>query len=71
MEAAVRSNAPDAMLVIAGGKSYAYDSDTLIALDSELKHPNAMWNFHPYMGQDQAGDDRKLPAGFEVMVNAV
>jgi hypothetical protein len=71
MEAAVRSNAPDAVLVIAGGKSWAYDSDTLVALDKELKHQNAMWNFHPYMGANQAGDDRKAAAGFQTMVEAV
>jgi len=64
MEAAVRSNAPDAVLVIAGGKSWAYDSDTLVALDKELKHQNTIWNFHPYMGANQAGDDRKAAAGF-------
>lgn len=50
METAVRKYAPDAVLVIAGGKSYAYDADTLISLDKDLQHQNAMWNFHPYMG---------------------
>ena len=34
MMQAVRKNAPDQVFVIAGGDGWAYDSDTLITLDS-------------------------------------
>lgn len=71
MEKAIRKNAPEAMLVIAGAKSWAYDSDSLINLDSQLTSSNVMYNFHPYQGPSQAGDARKAAAGFETMVKNV
>jgi len=71
MEVAVRQHAPDAMLVIAGAGSWAYDSQSLIALDSHLMSENVIYNFHPYMGPYQQGDARKAAAGFEVMVKDV
>jgi len=30
-----------------------------------------MWNFHPYMGPNQAGDTKKCPLGFEDLVQKV
>jgi hypothetical protein len=50
LEAAVRSNAPDAVLIVAGAKQWAYDSKSLIQLDPLLSGQNAIWNFHTYMG---------------------
>jgi len=41
------------MVVIAGALQWAYDSDSLIALEPELTGKNAMWNYHPYMGPKQ------------------
>jgi hypothetical protein len=74
LAAAVRKNAPDAMLIVAGAKSYAYDAESLVSLDAEfLKQgeTNVMWNFHPYMGPNQAGDQTKCAAGFEALLEVV
>lgn len=72
MVAAVRKHAPDGVLVIAGEKDYAYDAQSAIDLDNKLKqtgqNKNIMYNFHPYMGQYQAGDKKKTADGFESMV---
>jgi len=72
MVKAVRNAAPDAVLVIAGAKSYAYDAKSAIDLDKKLKetgdNKNIMYNFHPYMGPNQAGDKKKTADGFEDMV---
>lgn len=71
LELAVRQHAPDAVVVIAGAGSWAYDSTSLVALDSHLMSENVMYNFHPYMGPYQQGDSRKAAAGYEVMVKDV
>lgn len=65
MLAAVRKHTPTPV-VIAGYGGYAYDSDSLITLDGQLgSEKNVMYNFHPYMGPNQAGDAKKCPDGFE------
>jgi len=73
MVAVVRENAPNAVLVIAGAKDYAYDAQSAIDLDSKLAettltNKNIMYNFHPYMGPNQSGDSKKTADGFEAMV---
>lgn len=69
MIAAVRKHSTDGMLVIAGGNGWAYDSESLIALEKAgLSDSNVMYNFHPYMGPNQAGDKKKTADGFEAMV---
>lgn len=67
MLAAVRKHT-DSPAIIAGAAGFAYDADSLVTLDKTLLkqgEKNVMWNFHPYMGPNQAGDDKKCPAGFE------
>lgn len=56
MLAAVRKHTANPV-VIAGGGGYAYDSASLVALEAELQkqgETNALYNFHPYMGPNQA-----------------
>jgi hypothetical protein len=66
MLAAVRKNDPSGVVLIAGGSGYAYDADSLVQIDAQIPaSSNVMWNFHPYMGPNQAGDTKKCPAGFE------
>jgi hypothetical protein len=72
MLAAVRAHTTAAPVIIAGGGGYAYDSDSLISLDAELNGDSlVIYNFHPYMGPNQAGDSKKCPSGFETYVTAV
>jgi len=73
MLAAVRKHTTAAPVIIAGCNGYAYDSDSLISLDAQLDDTdmNIIYNFHPYMGPNQAGDSKKCPAGFETYVTAV
>ena len=55
-------------------QAYAYDSASLVTLDSKLKamgEENVVYNFHPYMGPDQAGDHTKCPVGFETHVENI
>ena len=68
---AVRNNSPDQMLVIAGANDYAYDAQSLIELEGKTNDELIMWNFHPYMGQTQAGDKKKTADGFENIVKQV
>lgn len=73
MLAAVRKHT-DAPVIIAGYGGYAYDSDSLVKLDATLVEQgekNVLWNFHPYMGPNQAGDNKKCPASFESFVEKV
>jgi len=59
----------DSVLVIAGAQDYAYDAESLIELDKLLSDDKAiMYNFHPYMGQYQAGDKKKNADGFEAII---
>jgi len=70
MLAAVRKHT-QSPVIIAGYAGFAYDADSLISLDATLvkqNEKNAIWNLHPYMGPNQAGDDKKCPAGFESRV---
>jgi hypothetical protein len=70
MLAAVRKHT-DSPAIIAGYGGYAYDADSLVALDTTLlkqSEKNVIWNFHPYMGPNQAGDAKKCPSGFESRV---
>merc|ERR1719158_1974033 len=71
--AAVRKHT-ESPVIVAGAKEFAYDADSLVALDAELLktgEKNVIWNFHPYMGPHQAGSNNKCPAGVEAMVTAV
>jgi hypothetical protein len=70
MMAAVRKHTT-APVIIAGGNGYAYDSDSLITIDAQLTDSNVIYNFHPYMGPNQAGDSKKCPAQFETYLTAV
>lgn len=70
MLAAVRKHT-QSPAVIAGYGGYAYDADSLVSLDKTLVkqgEKNVIWNFHPYMGPNQAGSSSKCPAGFETYV---
>merc|ERR1712190_258121 len=61
-------------VIIAGYGGYAYDSDSLVTLDKTLVsqgESNAIWNFHPYMGPNQAGDNKKCPTNFELYIQKV
>ena len=45
-----------------------------MTLDGKLKatgEENVVYNFHPYMGPDQAGDHTKCPVGFETHVENI
>ena len=68
MISTIRQNSPDQMLVVAGANSYAYDADSLVELEGKITDDLVMYNFHPYMGPNQAGDTRKNADGFEAMV---
>jgi len=71
MMAAVRKHTTNPV-IIAGGNGYAYDSDSLIQIDGQLNgDKNVIYNFHPYMGPNQAGDSKKCPANFEQYLTAV
>jgi hypothetical protein len=73
MLAAVRKHT-DSPAIIAGYGKYAYDADSLVSLDATLIKQgakNVIWNFHPYMGPNQAGESDKCPAGFESLVQTV
>ena len=74
MLAAVRAHTQNPC-VIAGAQAYAYDADSLIQLDQALKSTtgerNVLYNFHPYMGPDQAGAQNKCASGFDLMVQSV
>lgn len=65
MISTIRANSPDQMLVVAGGGGWAYDSDTLVQLEKETDDNLMMFNFHPYMGPNQAGATEKNADGFE------
>jgi len=70
MLAAVRKHT-QSPVIIAGYGGFAYDADSLVSLDKTLvkqNEKNVIWNFHPYMGPNQAGDAKKCPAGFESRV---
>ena len=73
MLAAVRKHTKNPV-IIAGSQSFAYDADSLVALDATLVkqgESNVLWNFHPYMGPNQAGATNKCPMGFESMLMTV
>merc|ERR1712032_944166 len=70
MLAAVRKHT-SAPVIIAGYGGYAYDSDSLVTLDGQLgDEKNVIYNFHPYMGPNQAGDNKKCPTNFETYLTA-
>lgn len=59
-------------VIIAGYGGYAYDADSLVALDGQLNgDKNIIYNFHPYMGPNQAGDSKKCPVNFESYLTKV
>merc|ERR1712032_762159 len=71
MLAAVRKHT-SAPVIIAGYGGYAYDSDSLVTLDGQLgDEKNVIYNFHPYMGPNQAGDSKKCPDNFESYLQTV
>jgi hypothetical protein len=70
MLAAVRKHTANPV-IIAGYGGYAYDTDSLVTLDATLLkqgEKNVLWNLHPYMGPNQAGDSKKCPVNFESYV---
>jgi len=54
--------------VIGGGTDWGYDADSLIALDAKIDDNLVLYNFHPYMGPNQAGLTTKNADGYEAMV---
>lgn len=71
MLAAVRKHT-SAPVIIAGYGGYAYDSDSLITLDGQLgDDKNVIYNLHPYMGPNQAGDSKKCADSFESYLGAI
>jgi hypothetical protein len=75
MLAAIRAHTTNPVL-IGGATDYAYDADSLVALNAALVVSGngtayLVWNFHPYMGPAQAGDNKKCPAGFEALLSSV
>ena len=46
---AVRKHSNDQVLVIAGAREWAYDTDSLIELDSLTSEELIMYNYHAYM----------------------
>lgn len=59
-------------VIIAGYGGYAYDADSLVQLDAQLgAEKNVLYNFHPYMGPNQAGDSKKCPAGLESALQTI
>lgn len=68
LEAAVRGNAPDAVLIIAGALQWAYDSASLIQLDPLLTGQNAIWNYHTYMGPKQQHKENQNASGFDAII---
>lgn len=71
LEAAVRANVPDAVLIIAGMKQWAYDSASLIELDSLLTGQNAIYNYHAYMGPKQQHKANQSAEGFDQIIKQV
>eukprot|EP00054_Salpingoeca_dolichothecata_P028659 m.219347 g.219347 ORF g.219347 m.219347 type:complete len:385 (+) comp26284_c0_seq1:9474-10628(+) len=72
--ATVRKHTATGMCVIAGAQAYAYDADSLVQLEPKLQamnERNVLFNFHPYMGPNQAGALNKCAAGFEQMVQTI
>jgi hypothetical protein len=70
MLAAVRKHTNNPA-IIAGYSGFAYDADSLVTLDATLVkqgETNVLYNLHPYMGPNQAGDDKKCPVTFESYV---
>ena len=68
----IRTNSPDQVLVVAGGGGWAYDASSLVDLDKKRPDENlVMYNYHPYMGADQQGDQRKSADGFEAQVKQI
>jgi len=70
MLAAVRKHTT-APVIIAGYGGYAYDADSLVQLDSYTDDNNIIYNFHPYMGPNQAGDSKKCADNFETYLQTV
>jgi len=73
MLAAVRKHT-GSPAIMAGYGGFAYDADSLVRLDATLMQQgekNVIWNFHPYMGPNQAGDSKKCPSNFEAYVKDV
>merc|ERR1719410_2240081 len=71
MMAAVRKHTKNPV-IIAGFGGYAYDSDSLVQLDAKLAvDENVIYNFHPYMGPNQAGDSKKCADNFETYLKVV
>merc|ERR1712048_1423009 len=71
MLAAVRKHSTNPV-IIAGYGGYAYDADSLVQIDGKLgSDKNVIYNFHPYMGPNQAGDSKKCPVNFESYVEKV
>ena len=74
MLAAVRAHTANPV-IIAGAKSYAFNGDSLLQLDAVLlnaySEANVLYNWHPYMGPNQKGDDQKCPQNWEAALVAL
>jgi len=71
LEAAVRANVPEAIVIIGGAKQWAYDSESLIRLDKQLANFNAIYNFHTYMGPKQKNKANQSAEGFNTIIREV
>lgn len=72
MLAAVRKHSANPV-IIAGYGGYAYDADSLVQIDSSISSDdkNIIYNFHPYMGPNQAGDSKKCADNFVTYLETV
>lgn len=67
---AIRQNTNNP-IVIAGKANYAYDADSLVKFESEVKPANVVYNLHPYMGPLQQNDQSKSITGFKSYVDTL
>ena len=73
---AIRKNTTDQVIIIGGGKEYAYNEESQIYLDGKIKEDEKlkndkllMYNFHPYMDNSPyKKEEDKSPEGFEAKV---
>jgi len=70
MYQAVRAHT-DAPIVIGGQANYAYDAESLVSFEQEVRPVGVVYNLHPYMGPYQAGDPTKNIDGYEERVQRI
>lgn len=52
MIAAIRKHSSDQVLVVAGAREFAFDTDSVIELDGQTDEQLMMYNYHAYMNPD-------------------